>query len=144
VANDFGRNHLYRNEDGKFHDVAVEAGADDMAAGMGATAADFDQNGHMDLYVTNMFSSAGRRIVPQDRFMGGAHAELHDDLLRHARGNSLLLNRGDGTFEDATEQSGSVIGGWGWGSKSIDLNNDGFPDVYAPNGWLTNEKSHDL
>jgi len=144
VANDFGRNNLYCNEDGVFRDVATEVGADDIAAGMGVTVADFDQNGQMDLYVTNMFSSAGRRIVPQDGFMSGENKELHDDLLRHARGNTLLLNQGEGVFRDATEQGGSVIAGWGWGSKALDLNNDGLPDIYAPNGWLTNEKHEDL
>jgi len=144
VANDFGRNHFYRNEDGKFRDVAAEVGADDMAAGMGATVADFDQDGLMDLYVTNMFSSAGRRIVPQSDFMDGENEELHDELLLHARGNTLLLNQGDGTFRDATEHGGSMIAGWGWGSKALDLNNDGLPDIYTPNGWLTNEKHDDL
>ena len=66
------------------------------------------------------------------------------DLLRHARGNSLLLNRGDGTFEDATEDAGIAIGGWAWGAQFVDINNDGFDDIYSPNGFLTNTDSKDL
>ena len=145
VANDFGRNNLYRNDEGHFRDVAVSVGADDMAAGMGVTVADFELDGDMDLYVTNMFSSAGQRIVPQtERFMRGEDVELHQSYMRHARGNSLLLNRGDGTFEDATDASGASVAGWGWGSMTIDLNNDGLPDLYAPNGFITSENSEDL
>ncbi len=54
VANDFGRNNLYRNDGGRFVDVAAEAGVEDQAAGMGADWADFDADGDLDLHVTNM------------------------------------------------------------------------------------------
>jgi hypothetical protein len=145
VVNDFGRNNLYRNEGGRFRDVAREAGADDMAAGMGVAASDLDLDGDVDLYVTNMWSSAGRRVVPQaERFMEGEDAEIHDDYLLHARGNSVLLNNGDGTFEDVTVESGAENGGWAWGAVALDLNNDGLADLYSPNGFLTGEKPDDL
>lgn len=145
VVNDFGRNNLYLNEQGRFRDVARERGAEDLAAGMGASVADADLDGHWDLYVTNMFSSAGRRIASQeDRFMGGRNPELHGLYVRHARGNSLLLNDGRGAFRDATDAAGTAVGLWGWGSIFFELDNDGLPDVYAPNGFLTNEKTTDL
>ena len=145
VANDFGRNNLYLNEGGRFRDAAVELGADDMAAGMGVTVADLDMDGDMDLYVSNMFSSAGLRIASQTgRFMDGENADLHQHFLRHARGNTLLANRGDGSFTDVTDDSGATIAGWAWGATALDFNNDGLPDLYSPNGFLTNEKSEDL
>ena len=138
VVNDFGRNNLYRNDDGHFSDVATEVGADDMAAGMGISASDIDNDGDTDLYVTNMWSSAGRRIASQaDRFRGGVDDGLRDDYLLHARGNTLLLNRGDGTFEDGTIASGALNAGWAWGAMMVDLNNDGLDDIYSPNGFLT-------
>ncbi len=142
VVNDFGRNNLYRNDDGRFHDVAVEAGADDMAAGMGVSAADIDNDGDVDLYVTNMWSSAGRRIATQDgNFRAARDAETRENYLRHARGNTLLLNRGDGTFDDVTVESGAMNGGWAWGALTVDLNNDGFEDVYSPNGFISGDKN---
>ncbi len=145
VTNDFGRNNYYRNDDGRFSDVAGEMGADDMAAGMGITSADFDLDGRADLYVSNMFSSAGRRIVPQsDSYMGGQNQEVHQHYLRHARGNTLLRNLGGGRFEDVTDPSGTAIGGWAWGAKEIDINNDGYADLYSPNGFVTNESKDDL
>ena len=64
--------------------------------------------------------------------------------LRHARGNTLLANRGDGSFTDVTDDSGATIAGWAWGATALDFNNDGLPDLYSPNGFLTNEKSEDL
>jgi len=50
VVNDFGKNCLYRNEGGKFRDVAEEAGAAWPAAGMGVTCADADHDGNLDLF----------------------------------------------------------------------------------------------
>jgi len=145
VVNDFGRNNLYRNEGGRYRDVAVEVGADDMAAGMGITCGDIDRDGDPDLLVSNMYSSAGKRIVSQgNRFRDGRDPELLPHFLRHARGNTLLLNRGDGTFQDATLAGGAADAGWAWGAKFIDLNSDGSEDIYSPNGWLTNEKPDDL
>jgi len=112
---------------------------------MGVTVSDFDVDGDMDLYVTNMFSSAGLRIVPQtEHFMGGENVDVHQHYERHARGNSLLANRGDGTFEDVTMAAGVSVGGWAWGAKFVDFNNDGYEDVYSPNGFVTNPDEDDL
>ena len=145
VANDFGRNNLFKNEGGRFRDVAAEFLAEDMAAGMGVSAADFDGDGDTDLYITNMFSSAGLRIVPQTgRFMDGANVDVHRHYKRHARGNTLLANRGDGRFEDITDSAGVAVGGWGWGAGWLDLNNDGQLDLYSPNGFLTNRQPDDI
>ena len=69
VANDYGRNNLYRNNSGKFTDVAGEMGVEDMSAGMSASWSDFNRDGYMDLYVSNMFSAAGNRITFQRQFM---------------------------------------------------------------------------
>ncbi|MDA1259479.1 MAG: FG-GAP-like repeat-containing protein, partial [Planctomycetota bacterium] len=139
VVNDFGRNNYYLNENGRFRDVAAERNAEDLSPGMGATIADADGDGDLDIYVTNMFSSAGRRIASQEeRFMDGGNRELHQFFERHARGNSLLLNDGRAHFTDATNSSGAGVGLWGWGSLFFELDNDGRPDVYAPNGFLTN------
>ena len=71
------RDRLFRNRgDGTFEDVTEKAGLADTAYGMGAVAADFDNDGHTDLFVTNF------------------------------EGNILYRNNGDGTFRDVTEKAG--------------------------------------
>lgn len=144
VTNDFGRNNLYRNDNGMFHDVAAEVGAEDQAAGMGAAWGDYDLDGDLDLYVTNMFSSAGNRIAYQPRFKQHDSDETRHEIQRHALGNTLLANQGDGTFRDVSDQAGVRMGRWGWGSKFIDVNNDGFDDLVVPNGFLTGRHKDDL
>jgi hypothetical protein len=144
VANDFGRNNLYRNDGGKFTDVAGTAGVEDIAAGMGVTWADYDGDGRMDLYVSNMFSSAGERITYQRNFRPEFDASTRALFQRHARGNSLFRNLGDGTFEDVSMESGTTMGRWAWGAKFVDFDNDGRPDLFVPNGFVTGEDPADL
>lgn len=144
VANDFGRNNLYRNDGGRFRDVAEEAGVEDIAAGMSACWGDYDNDGDMDIYVSNMFSSAGNRIAYQKNFHSSAAKETLSQLQRHARGNTLFENLGDGKFQDVSVETGSAVGRWAWGSKFFDFNNDGWEDLIVANGFVTQEDTGDL
>lgn len=144
VANDFGRNNLYQNEGGRFHDVADQAGVEDISPGMSACWGDYNNDGFIDLYVSNMFSSAGNRIAFQQRFQQNADESTRGSFQRHARGNSLFENRGDGSFRDVSVPANVVLGRWAWGSKFVDLNNDGWQDLLVANGFITQEDTGDL
>lgn len=150
VANDFGRNNLYQNQgrgaDGRvrFRDVAAAAGVEDMSAGMGVTWGDYNRDGLMDLYVSNMFSAAGNRVAYQREFKPGAPEDSLNGFRRHSRGNSLFQNNGDGTFSDVSVEAGVTMGRWAWGAQFADLNNDGWEDLYVANGYITGEAKDDL
>ncbi len=144
VTNDFGGNNLYRNDGGKFVDVAAQAGVLDLAAGMGVSWSDFDLDGDLDLYVSNMSVAAGQRITEQARFKESATKTLRSDIRGHALGNSLYVNTADGSFVAAGAASGVRAGGWAWGALFADINNDGLDDIIVPNGFLTNERDDAL
>lgn len=144
VANDFGRNNLYRNDQGRFSDVAASSGTEDQAAGMGVSWADYDLDGLVDLHVGNMFSSAGNRIAYQRRFQAGKPEKLLKEFQRHAGGNSLYRNTGDGTFVDVSGLAGIRMGRWSWGARFVDINLDGYADIVSPNGFITNAREDDL
>jgi hypothetical protein len=144
VANDFGRNNLYQNQGGHFHDVAAELGVEDISAGMGATWGDYDSDGLLDLYVSNMFSSAGNRIAYQRNFRTSDSTQTLTHFQRHARGNSLFRNTGSTGFEDVSQSSGVMMGRWAWGAKFVDLNNDSREDLYVANGFVTASDTGDL
>jgi len=146
VANDFGRNNLYRNNgDGTFTDVARQAGVEDLAAGMSAAWGDYDNDGNLDLYAGNMWSSAGLRVTHNPQFAGVARSEeVRQAFQRQARGNSLFHNNGNGTFSDVTLQAGVEMGRWAWSSQFADLNNDGYEDLFIQNGYITGADLHDL
>ena len=96
------RNALYRNLGGwRFEDVSRRAGVDAASWGNGVCAGDADNDGHLDLYVTNWGS------------------------------NFLFRNRGDGTFEDVASQAGAAAGGWSTGCTFFDADADGDLDLYV-------------
>jgi hypothetical protein len=100
-----GRNGLFRNDHhGGFEDVTARAGVADAGRyHMGVCAADVDNDGRTDLYLTNY----GR--------------------------NTLLLNRGDGTFADVTEAAGVGDTSWSVSCAFLDYDRDGWPDLYVAN-----------
>ncbi len=145
VSNDFGRNNLYRNDNGRFQDVAGTVGLDDRAAGMGLSVSDVDLDGHLDIYVSNMFSAAGLRTTAhQGAFLGGRAPELNDAFRRHARGNTLLLGQASGQFLDASESAHVASAGWAWGARFFDFDGDGLEDLYSPCGFISNEDRQDV
>lgn len=144
VANDFGRKNLYRHEgivNGKprFTDVAGPAGVEDYGAGMSAAFLDYDNDGHLDIYAGNMWTAAGQRITAAAGFKPDASAEVKAIYRRHARGNSLFRNRGDGTFADVTPEAGAEFGRWAWASDAFDFDSDGWQDLYITNGMFTRD-----
>jgi hypothetical protein len=116
VACDSTPSILYRNNhDGTFTDVAAEVGTaynEDgrEQAGMGSTAADYDRDGHLDLFKTN----------------------FSDDT------STLYRSQGDGTFTDETHAASLAINtdALGWGTMFADIDNDGFPDLLVANGHV--------
>jgi hypothetical protein len=142
VANDFGTKNLYHNlgrRDGKvtFEDVAAKAGVLDYGAGMSAAFLDFDNDGRLDIYAGNMWSDSGQRVTASAAFMKDAPEDVRALYRRHARGNSLFRNLGDGRFEDVTLAARAAFGRWAWSSDALDFDGDGFEDLYVANGMLT-------
>jgi hypothetical protein len=144
VANDFGRDNLYRNDGGQFTDIASQAGVDDIGAGMSVSWGDYNQDGWMDIYVSNMFSSAGNRVTFQRRFRENIDSETRAEFQHHARGNTLFTNNGDGTFADDSVPANVTMGRWAWGSAFVDINNDSRDDLVVANGFLTRADPGDL
>lgn len=144
VANDYGRNNLYRNNNGTFVDVAAELNVQDMSAGMSVSWADMNRDGWMDFYVSNMFSAAGNRITYQRQFKDSTDDDTRKQFQRHARGNSLFQSDGKGRFRDISEPAGITMGRWAWGSKFCDINNDGWHDILVNNGFISTSDTGDL
>jgi Na+-translocating ferredoxin:NAD+ oxidoreductase RnfD subunit len=100
------RSTLYRNVEGRFEDVSARVGADLPVRGNGCVAADFDLDGHTDLYVT----TAGYNVATDGY-------------------DALLWNEGDGTFTEGAREAGINDFGWHAGAAVGDLNDDGWPDL---------------
>ena len=144
VANDFGTNNYYQNNQGTFTDIAAQAGVEDRSPGMASTWGDVNGDGFMDLQVSNMFSGAGNRIAFQPQYKKGSQSNTIASHQRFARGNTLLINRGNGTFSDESVATGITLGRWAWGHQMADINNDGRLDSLVGNGFITGPEEDDL
>src|SRR6266576_2900176 len=138
VANDFGRNNLYRNNGGgKFTAVSAEAGVEEVGAGMSAAWFDFDNDGKQDIYVADMWSAAGIRVSEQERFHEKEPESVRALYRQHARGNSLYRNQSNGKFKNIGNEAGVGMGRWAWCSDAWDFDHDGYSDLYIANGYIS-------
>lgn len=138
IPNDWGLNVLFRNDGpAGFTDVTTELGLTSYGFSMGASWGDYDNDGRDDLYVSNMYSEAGRRITA--RLPG-----LDKTFAESAAGNYLYHRETDGRFRQVaglTPPAMTVMkAGWSWGGCFADFDNDTFLDLYVLNGYFTAPK----
>ena len=138
IANDWGLDVLFRNDgSGGFTDVTTQSGITSYGYAMGASWGDYDNDGHDDLYVSNMYSDPGRRITKQ---IPG----LEKMFIESAAGNWLYRRIANGKFEQVAglmPPSMTVMNaGWSWGGCFADFDNDSFLDLYVLNGYFTAPK----
>lgn len=135
-----GPDSLYINDGyGSFHDRASAAGVSNDDWSVAAAAFDYDGDGNLDLYVTGYgrWSIDASRPYCGDQAKGiRVHCSPHSiEPVRHA----LYRNRGDGTFENATERAGIARNdGRGLGVVAADLDSDGKIDLYVVNDECPN------
>lgn len=143
VANDFGENAYFVNHGDRFADQAAAAGLLDPGNGMGVSIGDYDNDGLVDLHVTNMSSTAGNRILR--RLFPDRSAQLEGTLVLNklAAGNSLFRNLGGGRFADVSDEAGPFSAGWAFGGGFLDFDNDGWQDLHAPNGFISGKDLKD-
>jgi hypothetical protein len=111
LACDFGTDHVFlNNRDGTFREVTEKATGWDTKKGMNVEVADYNNDGWLDIYVTN----------------------IYDDYMKECA--MLWQNMGDGTFTDVSQEVGVCDTGWGWAAKFGDFDNDGWQDLFVVNG----------
>ena len=136
TACEFGRNdYLLNNGDGTFR--MAELPGSHGGFSMGITVADIDNDGFGDPYLANMYSKAGERIVGNIR--AGLYEKYDHDIAKQLEefvsGNELYHNKGDGTFKRIGREVGVNDVGWAYGTGAVDLNGDGYQEIYAPVGF---------
>ena len=110
-----------------FEDVTLTSGAGVIRGARGCVAADFDNDGHVDLYLNN----GGPSNTLINDVIAGFPAFVQFYIAWEEAPNTLLRNLGGARFEDVTQDSGAESVGIGSGVGAADLNNDGFVDLFV-------------
>jgi hypothetical protein len=133
VTSTRGGNVLFRNRgDGTFRDVTQQAGLTHVGHSQTATFFDFDNDGYLDLLVTNTAQWTRNWFDRKTRSFVGL-SRLEDLITSPVESNILYRNNGDGTFTDVTAQAGLKGTGWGGDVAVFDFDEDGYLDILVTN-----------
>jgi FG-GAP-like repeat len=130
---------LVNNGDGTFREVHLIDGDPGDFGSMGMAVGDYNNDGRVDIYTANMYSKAGRRIMenlPPDSYP----PEVMAKMKRFVTGSELYRNDGGLKFSAAGKAARVHAVGWAYGAAFVDLDNDGFLDLYAAAGFASVNK----
>ncbi len=117
------------NGNNSFTESAAKMGLDDDGYDVQAAFLDYDHDGDLDMYLLrNGFVNYNRNSIRLKQTEGQA-----------ASTDRLFRNNGNGTFSNVSESAGIRTEGFGLGVSVCDINNDGWPDLYVSNDFLTND-----
>jgi hypothetical protein len=125
-------NHLFKNMgSGRFSDITQSAGLGYVGHSSGAVFFDYDGDGLVDLFVTNVGRYTNDSVGPGGYYIGlpdAFHGHTHPD---RAEASILYHNLGNDRFQDVTKATGLVDLSWSGDATVIDANDDGRPDLFV-------------
>ncbi|HVJ82267.1 MAG TPA: VCBS repeat-containing protein [Planctomycetia bacterium] len=135
AVNELGNNLLLLNDkNGSFREAHIGPKYDGFA--MGLASGDVNEDGTTDLYIGNMKSKVGQRVV--GNLPEGAYSEeIIDNMKRWVGGNILLVSAPGGKF---VEMPGVDGGGWSYGPAMIDFDGDGRLDLFSTCGFVSRDR----
>jgi len=146
VSNDFfEKDYLYINQqNGKFKEDLENEMMSISNASMGADMADINNDGHADIFVTEMLPEDDASVKTKTTFQSWDKYQLDIKYgyYHQFTRNMLQVNNGNNTFSEVGRYSGVCATDWSWGALMTDLDNDGLKDIFVANGIyqdLTNE-----
>lgn len=138
ISNDFYEcDYLYINQgDGTFKESLREYIQHLSMSSMGADLADINNDGLSDIFVTDMLPEDDERLKNTSEFETYDVVDLKKELdfYNQYMQNALHLNNGDNTFSEIAFYGGVAQTDWSWGALLLDMDNDGYRDVYVSNG----------
>ena len=139
VINEFGGGTLLVNQgNGKFKEQPLLDDNGDFGS-MGMVVGDYDNDGNIDIYTANMSSKAGRRVM-ENLTPGTYPPDVFAKMKRFVTGSEMYHNLGGLKFERLGKPLRVFGVGWAYGTAFLDLDNDGFLDLYGTAGFMSVNK----
>lgn len=138
ISNDFyERDYLYiNNHDGTFKETIEDAMPHISLSSMGADIADINNDGYLDIFVTDMLPENVPRLRRTSTYEGYDlyQIKLSRDFHHQFMQNMLQLNNGNSTFSEVSRMAGVEATDWSWGALMFDMDDDGLKDIFVANG----------
>ncbi len=138
ISNDFyERDYLYINQhNGTFKEDLENQMPHISLSSMGADIADINDDGNLDIFVTDMLPGDDYRLKTTSIFEGHNLVKLKEErgFWHQYMRNNLHLNNGDQTFSEIGQFAGVHATDWSWGALIFDMDNDGSKDIFVANG----------
>jgi cytochrome oxidase Cu insertion factor (SCO1/SenC/PrrC family) len=129
-----GGNALFQNDgSGTFRDITREAGLEYTGHSSSAEFFDYDRDGLLDLFLVNVGKYTTDEVGPGNYYV--AYTDAFSGHLKPERNEASILykNLGDSRFADVTLEAGIVDQSWSGDASPLDVNEDGWPDLYVLN-----------
>ena len=143
ISNDFyERDYLYINQkDGTFKEDIKNWTSRLSLSAMGVDISDINNDGLQDIFITDMLPEPEERVKSVMEFDSYNVYKLKQskDFYQQFIQNTLQVNNGNGSFTETAYYSGVDATDWSWAGLLVDLDNDGYRDIYVTNGI-----NHDL
>jgi len=145
VCNDFASpDRVWMNRgDGRFRSIPDAAIRTTSRFSMGVDVADIDRDGDDDILVLDMLSRDHRRRQVQTGSGKAPMVEGNSGRAQVMR-NTLLLNRGDGSYAEIGQLAGVQASEWSWTPRFLDVDLDGYEDLLVSNGNLRDAQNVDF
>ncbi len=139
AINEFGGGVLLMNQgNGTFKERPLIDDAGDFGS-MGMAVGDYDNDGNIDIYTANMSSKSGRRVM-ENLPAGSYSPEVFAKMKRFVTGSEMYHNSGGLKFARVGAALRVRAVGWAYGAAFVDLDNDGWPDLYGTCGFMSVNK----
>jgi hypothetical protein len=148
VSNDFfERDYLYINQkNGTFKEDLENCIQHLSHSSMGADMADINNDGHQDVFVTEMLPDDDYRLKTTTSFenVDVQRFKERSGFYHQYMQNTLQVNDGNGHFREIAQYAGVAASDWSWGALLFDADNDGFNDIYICNGIYNDVTNQDF